>query len=79
MFVDLTEVVANLTSSKKRKKIYELSRHLQDSWATKLPWAESIVGIKGKVKQIKCKVGNVINGEDIKRNWKSTTRFATHL
>jgi hypothetical protein len=37
------------------------------------------VGIKGKVKQIKCKVGNVINGEDIKRNWKSTTRFATHL
>jgi len=70
MFVDLTEVVANLTSSKKRKKIYELNRHLQDSWATKLPWAESIVGIKGKVKQVKCKVGNVINGEDIKRNLK---------
>jgi hypothetical protein len=27
----------------------ELNRHFQDSWATKLPWAEFIVGVDGKV------------------------------
>jgi hypothetical protein len=70
MFVDLTKVIADLISSKKRKKIYESNRHFQDSWAIKLPWVESVAGIKGKVTQIKCKVGNVNNGKDTKRNLK---------
>jgi hypothetical protein len=48
MFIDLAQIVANLVSNKKKKKIHELNCHLQDSWAIKLPWAESIVGTRGK-------------------------------
>jgi hypothetical protein len=70
MFVDLTQVVVDLASSKKRKKNYELNCHFQDPWVVKLPWAESVVGTEGKVTQVKCKVGKVINGKDTKRNLK---------
>jgi hypothetical protein len=30
------------------EKMYELNRHFQYSWATKLLWADSIVGVDGK-------------------------------
>jgi hypothetical protein len=68
IFVDLTQAIADLTSSKKRKIIYELNCHFQDSWAIKLPWVESVVGTKGKVTQVKCKLGNVINGKNTKNS-----------
>jgi hypothetical protein len=42
--------------ARKRKKGYELNRHFQDSWAAKLPWAEAVMGIDGKVSQVRCKV-----------------------
>lgn len=29
--------------------MYELNHHFQDSWATKFPWVESIVGVDGKI------------------------------
>ncbi len=64
MLVDPTQVATNLANSKKRKKIYELNRHFQDSWVAKLPWAESIMGAKGKATQIKCKVCNIIDGRN---------------
>jgi hypothetical protein len=47
--IDLTQVEANLPNSHKRKKMYELNRHFQNSWAIKLPWVESIMGVDGKV------------------------------
>ncbi len=64
MLVDPTQVATYLASSKKRKKIYELNHHFQDSWVVKLPWAESIVGVKGKAIEVKCKVYNVIDGRN---------------
>ncbi len=36
----------------------------QDSWATKLPWVESIVGVDGKVTHVKCKVYIIIEGRN---------------
>ncbi len=47
--IDLTQVEIDLANSKKRKKMNELNRHFQDSWATKLPWAKFVVGVDGKV------------------------------
>jgi hypothetical protein len=38
--------------------MYELNRQFQNSWATKLPWAN--VGVDGKVTHVKCKVCNVM-------------------
>jgi hypothetical protein len=29
--------------------MYELNRHFQNSWATKLPWVKSIVGVDVKI------------------------------
>jgi hypothetical protein len=42
--------------ARKRKKGYELNRHFQDSWAAKLPWAEAVVGVDGRIMQVRCKV-----------------------
>jgi hypothetical protein len=42
--------------ARKRKKNYELNRHFQDSWATKLPWAEVVMGADGRISQVRCKV-----------------------
>jgi len=38
--------------------------HFQDSWAAKLPWIESLMGVDGKVTHVKCKVCNIIEGWD---------------
>jgi hypothetical protein len=58
--VDPPQVKANLTNNKKKKKIYKLNFHFQDSWATKLPQEKSIIGVKEKVTQVKFKVCSVI-------------------
>jgi hypothetical protein len=46
---DPAQAKDNVEASKKRKKIYETNRRFQDTWATKLPWAESIVRDDGRV------------------------------
>jgi hypothetical protein len=35
--------------AKKRKKGYKFNQHCQDSWTTKLLWAEAVVGVDGKI------------------------------
>ncbi len=64
MLIDLTQVSANLASNKKRKKNYELNCHFQDSWATRLPWEKFVVGVEGKVTQVKCNACSVIDERD---------------
>jgi hypothetical protein len=54
----------NITLTKKIKKAYEMNMHVQDIWAIKFPWAESIMGSKGKVIQVWCKVCSLIDGKD---------------
>jgi len=58
--VDPLQVKANLANNKKRKKIFKLNLHFQISWATKLPWEKSIMGVDKKVMQVKFKVCSVI-------------------
>lgn len=41
----------NFEIIKKIKKVYEQNTHFKDIWATKLPWAESMVGFDGRVVQ----------------------------
>ncbi len=64
MLVIPTQVATYLANSKKRKKINDLNRRFQDSWVVKLLWAESIMGVKGKTTEVKCKVCNVIDGRN---------------
>jgi hypothetical protein len=61
LVVDPTQIKAELVNNKK-KKMYYMNCRFQDSWATKLPWVESIVGVDGKVTQVKCKVYIIIEG-----------------
>jgi hypothetical protein len=55
---NLTQVEANLENNKKQKTLYEMNLRFQNTWATKLHWAKSMVGVDGKVHQVKCKVYN---------------------
>ncbi len=41
--VSLAQIQVYFANSKKRKKMYELSQHFQDTWVAKLPWVESIM------------------------------------
>jgi hypothetical protein len=49
VIIDLAQVKVDLPNNHKRKKMYELNCHFQNSWAIKLPWAKSIMGVDGKV------------------------------
>jgi hypothetical protein len=40
--VDLAQIQVYCIDSKKKKKMYELSHHFQDTWVEKLPWVKSI-------------------------------------
>jgi hypothetical protein len=62
--LNLAQVETNLESSKKQKRLYEMNLCFQNTWAAKLPWAKSMVGVDGKVHQVKCKVYNKIKGCD---------------
>jgi hypothetical protein len=37
---------------KKKKKIYELNKHFQDTWAVNLPWVEFALSYNNKVAQV---------------------------
>jgi hypothetical protein len=41
-----------------------MNKHFQDTWAIKLPWAESFMDSNGKVVQVQCKVYSFIDGKD---------------
>jgi len=47
-----------------RRQSYERSRQWQDSWAARMPWAESVFGLDGKVRQVRCKVCSDIEGRN---------------
>jgi hypothetical protein len=40
------------------------SRHFQDSWAAKLPWAEAVMGADGRITQVWCKICSDIEGRE---------------
>ncbi len=48
--------------SNKKKRMYEVNCHFQDPWATKLFWVEYVVGVDGKITQVKCKMCTIIEG-----------------
>ena len=47
-----------------RRRSYELNRHFQDSWAARLPWAESVVSADGTVRQVRCKICSEVEGRE---------------
>jgi len=44
--------------------MYEMNCRFQNSWGTKLPWTESIMGVDGKITQVKCKMCIIIEGRN---------------
>jgi len=62
--LNLAQVETDLESNNKQKRLYEMNLCFQNTWVTKLPWAKSMVGVDGKVHQVKCKVYNKIKGHD---------------
>lgn len=47
-----------------RRLSYESNRQWQDTWAARLPWAESVLGADGKVRQVRCKVCSDVEGRE---------------
>lgn len=54
----LDPVAASLNHDLARncKKAYELNRHFPDYWAAKLPLIEAVLGVDGRITQVRCKV-----------------------
>ncbi len=51
------DLVCNATrKTQKKKRLYEGAKKFQDGWTTQLPWAENVIGDKGLVHQVWCKV-----------------------
>jgi hypothetical protein len=49
---------------RQRRQSYEQNRHWQDSWAAKLPWAESVLGRDGCVTQVRCRICSEVEGRE---------------
>jgi hypothetical protein len=49
-----------VVTKNKQKAEWELNQTFQDTWATKFPWGELVVGLDGKVKMVQCKVCSTI-------------------
>jgi hypothetical protein len=49
--------------SRKRKN-YELNKYFQDSWAAKCPWAEPVMGINGRITQVRYKICTDVEGRE---------------
>jgi hypothetical protein len=61
----LDPAIANTVHEASRKrKTYELNRHFQDSWAAKCPWAEPVVGVDGRITQVRCKICTDVEGRE---------------
>jgi hypothetical protein len=44
--------MAKKDEQRKKHKLYERSRKFQDTWMTKLPWADFVFDEKGEVQQV---------------------------
>ncbi len=42
--------------SKKKKPKWQVQRHFQDTWATKFPWAEVVMGEDGRMHHVRCRI-----------------------
>ena len=64
--VDVNSLVALQLhlAARKRRRSYEGNQHFQDSWAAKLPWAESVLGANGSVAQVKCQICSDVEGRE---------------
>jgi hypothetical protein len=51
-------------AARQRSRTYEHNHHWQDSWAARLPWAESVLGRDGRVTQVRCKVCSEVEGRE---------------
>jgi hypothetical protein len=51
-------------AARQRRQSYEQNRHWQDSWAAKLPWAESVLGRDGSVMQVRCRICSEVEGRE---------------
>ena len=47
-----------------RRLVYESNRQWQDVWAARHPWAESVLGADGQVRQVRCKVCSDVEGRE---------------
>ena len=56
--------VAEAEDSRKRWKNYGAMRHFQDSWAGKLPNAESEMAVGSTISQIRCKICTKVEGRE---------------
>jgi hypothetical protein len=50
--------------ARQRRHVYESNRVFQDTWAARLPWAESMVTADGSVRQVRCKTCSEVEGRD---------------
>lgn len=56
------EPVYELARAKRVK--YEQNHQWQDTWAARLPWAESVVNADGKIRQVHCKICTEVEGKE---------------
>jgi hypothetical protein len=60
--VDLVIATPIHVVARQWRRTYEHNRHWQDSWAARLPWAESVLGRDGHVTQVRCTVCSKVEG-----------------
>jgi hypothetical protein len=51
-------------AARQRRQSYKQNHHWQDSWAAKLPWAESVLGRDGSVMQVRCRICSEVEGHE---------------
>ena len=51
-------------AARARRLGYEQNRQWQDIWAVRLPWAESVFGEDGKIRQVHYKICSDVEGKD---------------
>jgi len=64
VILDATEASPAHEAARARRLSYEKNRHWQDTWAARLPWAESVLGLDGQVRQVRCKVCTDVEGRE---------------
>lgn len=50
--------------ARKWKKAYKLNWHFQDSWAAKLSWDKAVMGVDGKISQVRYKMCIFVERQD---------------
>ena len=57
-------VGSEVVEARAKRKCYDHRRHFQDSWAAKLPWAESVVGELGIITEVRCRICTDVEGRE---------------